>query len=295
VVRTDWLRWSSEECCAAGPAVEGRNARGRGLVVRGRRTCQLPAGSGLPADDSHRAASVEPDHVDRGGLRGSREGAAEVPTAQLTSPWSPGPRDWPRWHRPGRGWRNGMCFQDPLGSPGHTRQNDRLWRPTFPRPCFPGQQRPSPPVCAGAPDQGWCPRSRLHGSAAEKTPSPTSAITGRPGTRRPMGAGPDMAVTGVSAQYLHQAAVADLAPSDLCGSCANSDDRGGAQPYRQVGAEVPLPCPPSSVRSGGLLLEDGRTSGLVTRAHGRGPGRRGAPSFARQRCDGRERRVGWLR
>src|SRR3954471_12869034 len=26
----------------------------------------------------------------------------------------------------------------------------------------------------------------------------------------------------------------------------------------------PLPCPPSSVRSGGLLLEDGRTSGLLT-------------------------------
>jgi|tagenome__1003787_1003787.scaffolds.fasta_scaffold20901241_2 hypothetical protein len=36
-----------------------------------------------------------------------------------------------------------MCFQDPLGSPGHTRQNDRLWRPTLPRPCFSRQQRPS--------------------------------------------------------------------------------------------------------------------------------------------------------
>src|SRR4051794_15623004 len=57
-----------------------------------------------------------------------------------------------------------------------------------------------------------------------------------------MGAGPDMAVTGASAQYMRQAAVAvaDVARDDLLAACGDSDARGGAQPYQQVGAEVPF-------------------------------------------------------
>jgi hypothetical protein len=80
-----------------------------------------------------------------------------------------------------------------------------------------------------------------------------------PGTHRPMGAGPDMAVTGVSAQY---------PPSVSAVGCAVR-----RAPDRER-AHIRAPHP-----------------GAV----GRGPGRRGAPSSGRQRCDGRERRVGWPR
>ena len=77
-----------------------------------------------------------------------------------------------------------------------------------------------------------------------------------------------MAVTGVSAQYLPQVAVADLLEM-ISRRMWDGADRGGAQPCQQVGGR-PLPCPPSSVRSGGLLLEDGRTSGLLNRAQAEG-------------------------
>jgi hypothetical protein len=42
-----------------------------------------------------------------------------------------------------------MCFQDPLGSLGHTRQNDRFWRPALLRLRSPATAA-QPPVCAGA-------------------------------------------------------------------------------------------------------------------------------------------------
>jgi hypothetical protein len=58
-------------------------------------------------------------------------------------------------------------------------------------------------------------------------------------------------------------------PNDLLGACGDSDDRGEAQPYQQVGGS-PVPCPSSSARPEGHLLEDGRTSGFLTWAQAEG-------------------------
>jgi hypothetical protein len=75
---------------------------------------------------------------------GGAHGSVDLP------PWSPGPRDWPRWHRPAVVGGTACAPESPR-QPRRTRQNDRFWRPALPRPCVPGQQRPShPPVCAGA-------------------------------------------------------------------------------------------------------------------------------------------------
>src|SRR4051812_4021951 len=148
VVRTDWLRWSSEECCTAG--AEGRNARGPALVVRGRRARQLPAEriagpmtpTGLPQWNVITSTGAVSGAVARDG--GGAHGSVDLP------PWSPGPRDRPRWHRPRRGWRNGVCSRIPSAATYALGRTTDSGRRNSVAPAFPGTAAEPPPRFAPA-------------------------------------------------------------------------------------------------------------------------------------------------
>src|SRR3954463_16316438 len=94
--------------------------------------------TGLPRWNVITSIGAVSETVARGG--GGAHGSVDLP------PLSPGPRDGLAGTVPAVVAER-RVLQNPLGSPGRTRQNDRFWRPALPRPCVPGQQRPShPPV-----------------------------------------------------------------------------------------------------------------------------------------------------